>query len=76
MHDSYITCFALYTGMSDVAIWICVGGKFDESCNYVGGEYAMLLVKSNVKYGGLRKMVAEMLNVDDNIKKMEFKFEI
>ena len=39
------------------------------------GEYEMLLVKKNIKYDGLRKMIAELLNVDDNVRNMELKFE-
>ena len=61
--------------MGNVAIWIRVIGKIDESCKYVGGEYELLLVKSNVKYGGLRKMVSKMLNVDDSVRNMQCKFE-
>ena len=61
--------------MSDITIWIRVGGKIGESCKYVGREWEMLLVKKHVKYGGLRKMVAKMLNVDDSVRNMQFKFE-
>lgn len=71
-----MTCFVVYVGMSDVAIWIRVGGKFDESCKYVGGEYEMLLVKNNVTHGVLRKMIYELLNVDESVRKMELNFEI
>ena len=65
----------LYVGLGDVAIWIRVGGKFDESYKYVSGEYKLLLGKRNVKYGGLRKMVAEILIVEVSVRKMQFKFE-
>ena len=35
----------------------------------------MLLVKKNVTYGGLRKMIAKLLNDDESVRKMELNFE-
>ncbi|KAL5558468.1 hypothetical protein UlMin_034679 [Ulmus minor] len=61
--------------MGDLAIWLRVGGKINESLNYVGGDYEMLLLKKNVTYGGLRKMIAKLLNVDESVRKMELNFE-
>ena len=36
----------------------------------------MVVVKSHVKYGGLRKMVVKMLNVDNNVRPCSFKIEM
>ncbi|KAL5564417.1 hypothetical protein UlMin_027581 [Ulmus minor] len=38
--------------MGDLAIWLRVGGKINESLNYVGGDYEMLLLKKDVTYSG------------------------
>ena len=70
-----MTCFMWHAGMSDVAIWLRVGGKINKSFNYIGGEYEMLLVKKNITYGGLRKMISELLIVDESVRKMELNFE-
>ena len=35
----------------------------------------MLLVKNNVTYGGLRKIIFEFLNVDESVRKMKLNFE-
>ncbi|KAL5557065.1 hypothetical protein UlMin_039301 [Ulmus minor] len=61
--------------MGDLAIWLRVGGKINESLNYVGGDYEMLLLKKDVTYSGLRKMIAKLLNVDESVRKMELNFE-
>ena len=52
-----------------------MGGKINESFNYVRGEYDMLLVKKNVTYGGLRKMISKLLTVDESVRKMKLNFE-
>ncbi|KAL5555175.1 hypothetical protein UlMin_037411 [Ulmus minor] len=62
-------------GTGDVVIWIRFGGKFDESRKYVGGEYEMLLVNNNATYVVVRKMVSELLNLDDSVQNMELSFE-
>ncbi|KAL5561876.1 hypothetical protein UlMin_031623, partial [Ulmus minor] len=51
------------------------GLKINESLNYVGGDYEMLLLKKDVTYSGLRKMIAKLLNVDESVRKMELNFE-
>ena len=70
-----MTCFVVHVGTGDVAIWIRFGGKFNESRNYVGWEYEMLLVKNNVTHGVLRKMISDLLNVDESARNMELSFE-
>ena len=34
-----------------------------------------MIVKKNVTYGGLRKMISELLTVDESVRKMELNFE-
>ena len=70
-----MTCFVKHAGMGDVAIWLRAGEKINESFNYVGGEYEMLLVKKNVTYGRLRNMISELLTFDESVRKMELNFE-
>ena len=70
-----MTCFVVHAGTGDVVIWIRFGGKFDESRKYVGGEYEMLLVNNNATYVVVRKMVSELLNLDDSVQNMELSFE-
>ena len=70
-----MTSFVVHAKIGDVAIWIQFSGKFDESCKYVGGEYEMLLVKNNVTHGVLRKMISDLLNVDESARNMELSFE-
>ena len=52
-----------------------MGGKINESFSYVGGQYEMLLVKKNVTYGGLRKMIFKLLTFDESVRKMKLNFE-
>ena len=70
-----MTCFVVHAGMGDLAIWLRVSEKINKSLNYVQGDYEMLLVKKNVTYGGLRKMISELLTVDESVRKMELNFE-
>ena len=35
------------------------------------GGYEMLLVKKNVTYGGLRKMISKLFTVDESVGKMD-----
>ena len=40
----------LFSEICEVAIWIRLGGKFDDSSYHVGGEFELLLTNNNVDY--------------------------
>ena len=66
----------MFVGKGKIIILIHFGGKFEGSSKYIGGDTKILQLNNNIDYDGLKKMVAELLNVDDSNSKMHLKFPI